>query len=73
MRKKPIYKSATVWVNFIVLFIAIFDHDFFSVFGFDDDTIAKFMMLGMKLTALANIYMRIFLTKTKIGNDETTD
>lgn len=69
-KTKPVYQSATVWINFVILLVAIFDHDFFSIFGLNDATIAKLMILGVKLTALGNIILRVFITKTGINTGQ---
>ena len=68
MKNKPYYKSATIWLNFIILAISLFDRELFSIFGMSDENISKVMIVLMRVVALLNIIIRTWLTKSKISS-----
>lgn len=64
--KKSIFKSYTVWINVIILVIALLDNEYLKLLGMSDKGIAIFVATMAKLTALGNIILRIFFSKTEL-------
>lgn len=64
--KKSIFKSWTVWINLIILVIALLDNEYLKLLGMSDKDIAIFIATMAKLTALGNIFLRIFVSKTEL-------
>ena len=65
---KKIQNSKVVWINAIILIIALFDKEFFSLFEFSDTTVLKIVITLTKLTAALNIILRIFFTTEPLSN-----
>lgn len=66
-KKKPYYKSVTLWFNVIILSLALLDKEYLKAFGMEDKTIELVTLTSIKLTALFNIIIRVVFTKDKIG------
>ena len=64
--KKSVFKSWTVWINVVILVIALFDKEYLRLWGMSDNSIALFVASMTKLTALGNIILRIFFSKTEL-------
>ena len=67
---KVFYKSWTLWVNFFILVLSLFDSAFFSLFSLSESTIAIILGLLVKITAIGNIALRVFMSDTKISSKE---
>ena len=65
---KKIQNSKVVWINAIILIIALFDKEFFSLYEFSDTTVLKIVITLTKLTAALNIILRIFFTTKPLSN-----
>lgn len=65
---KKIQNSKVVWINAIILIIALFDKEFLSLFGFSDTTVLIVVSTLTKLTAALNIILRIFFTTEPLSN-----
>ena len=61
---KIFYKSWTVWINFAILFFALFDREYLSLFKLTDAQIMIILASMTKATAFLNIIMRLFISKT---------
>lgn len=69
---KKYYHSRTIWINFIILCLSLFDSEFFSVLGMTEQAIAITTSVIIKVVAILNIGLRLFTTTpihgTKSGN-----
>ena len=65
---KKIKQSKVVWLNMAIFIIALFDVAFFKTLGISDDKTAIIVSLLTKVTAIANIILRVYFTDTPIGN-----
>ncbi len=59
---KNFIKSWTLWANFLILTLSIFDSDFFELFELSEKTIAIILGVIVKGVAILNIALRL---KTK--------
>lgn len=64
--KKSVFKSWTVWINLAILIIALIDNDYLKLIGMSDKSITIFIATMAKITALGNIFLRIFVSKTEL-------
>lgn len=65
MTKQP-HKSLTLWVNFVILLLSLFDHDFFKLMGLSEHSSLVLMGVIVKLTAALNLVLRVFFTNGSI-------
>ena len=69
---KKYYQSKTIWVNFAILCLSLFDKEFFSMMGLSEQTVAITTSIIIKVVAILNIGLRLFTTTsingTKSGN-----
>lgn len=63
---KPFYKSITLWINFAILVLSLFDSEFFSAIGIKEHTALIINATIIKLVAVLNIALRVFFTDSKI-------
>jgi hypothetical protein len=66
MKNKVYYKSLTIWVNFIILALSLFDAQFFMLFDLSEHTTAIILGVIVKIIAVGNIALRLFLSDTKL-------
>ena len=66
MNTKPFYKSVTLWVNFIILFIALIDAEYLKQLGVPETAVTIAVASLTKVTAVLNIGLRLFVTKQPI-------
>lgn len=59
---KKYYHSRTIWINFIILCLSLFDSEFFSVLGMTEQAIAITTSVIIKVVAILNIGLRLFTT-----------
>jgi len=65
MTKKP-YKSITLWVNFLILALSMFDAQFFHLFNLTPGQVAIVMAIVVKVVAVLNLVLRVFFTDSAI-------
>lgn len=66
MKQKKYYNSSTLWVNFIILILSLFDKEFFEILGVNENTSNIILAVTIKIVAVLNIALRIFFTNTQI-------
>ena len=64
--KKGIQKSWTVWINFIILALTMLDKEYLGLLGLGEQAVALFMATMLKVTAILNLILRIFFTRTAL-------
>ena len=62
MKQKKFYHSRTIWANFIILCLALFDKEFFNVFGLSEHIVVIITSILVKTIAILNIALRLFTT-----------
>ena len=67
---KVFYKSWTLWVNFLILVLSLFDAPFFALFELSDKATAIVLGIILKISAIGNIALRVFMSETKISTKE---
>lgn len=65
-RKHPA-KSVTLWINFLILALSMFDQAFFETFGFSEHDTNRVLMVCVKITALLNLVLRVFFTNSALN------
>lgn len=66
---KKAYHSKVVWINFIILVLSLFDSEFFSALGLQEQTIVLISSILVKVVAIGNIALRFLTTQSiTIGN-----
>ena len=63
---KQLHHSLTIWINFIILVLSIFDTHFFDSLGLSEHTTLIITSILVKVVAIANIALRLF-TNTPIN------
>lgn len=63
---KVFYKSWTIWVNFLILVLSLFDAPFFALFNLSEHAIAILLGIIVKVIAVGNIALRLFVSETKL-------
>lgn len=64
--KKKIYMSKTMWFNFILLALAMFDKEFFQTMGVPDILLPKIEIILVKLCAVGNLFLRYYSSQDEI-------
>ena len=64
--KKHAVKSMTLWINFAILVLSMFDREFFDAMGFSEQLTNIVLAWFVKLAAILNIALRIFFTSSPI-------
>lgn len=57
---KPLHHSKTIWINFIILVLSIFDTQFFNSLGLSEHTTIVITSILVKVIAIGNIALRLF-------------
>ena len=65
---KVFYKSWTLWVNFLILVLSLFDAPFFELFELSDKAIAIVLGIILKISAIGNIALRVFMSEKKLSS-----
>ena len=60
MQQKNVFKSWTLWINFLILMIALFDKEFFSIMGVSEQGTNVILALSVKFIAILNLLLRFF-------------
>ncbi len=60
------HKSKTLWLNFIVLCLSLFDSEFFQMLGINENTTNIINASVIKITAILNIALRVFFTQKEM-------
>ena len=63
---KVFYKSWTLWVNFLILVLSLFDAPFFALFEMSEKAIGIALGIILKVVAVGNIALRLFMSDSKI-------
>lgn len=58
--KKKYYHSKTIWINFLILVLSLFDAQFFEAIGLNDHQITILTSVIIKVVAVGNIALRLF-------------
>lgn len=73
MKQKKYYQSYTLWINFIILVISLFDKEFFDTLGVSEHISNAILALSIKIIAIMNIALRLFFTNSEIKFKNETD
>lgn len=64
--KKP-HQSITLWVNFLILLLSMFDAEFFKLMGLSEHQAMVVLAIIVKAVAALNLILRVFFTHGAIS------
>ena len=70
---KVFYKSWTLWVNFLILVLSLFDAPFFALFDMSEKAIGIALGIILKVVAVGNIALRLFMSESKITGKQAIE
>jgi hypothetical protein len=70
---KKYYQSRTIWINFAILCLSLFDSEFFSMLGLSEQAVAITTSIIVKVVAILNIGLRLFTTTSIHGTSKQAE